>query len=207
MALSHPIEPVLHPVAVRDLRPTQMTLGQREVARKRDAWRARAHRDGGEFLGSHMIPAVTGPGDTLWLIDNHHLLRALDDEGVETVLVSLVAHLGHLPRPRFFSFMDARNWLHPYDAHGRRRDWKELPRHIGKLADDPYRSLAGEVRRAGGYAKSTIPYTEFLWADFLRDHIKPHKLADHFDKALVKALALARSHKARHLPGWAGPEA
>ncbi|MBU6268221.1 MAG: chromosome partitioning protein ParB [Sphingomonadales bacterium] len=206
MAMLHPVEPVLHPVPIRHLRPTQMTVGLREVEAKRAAWRARVARDGGEFLGSHMIPAVTGPGDSLWLIDHHHLLRALDEEGVETVLVSIVARLGHLPKPRFLSFMDARNWLHPYDAEGKRREWKDLPRHIGKLHDDPYRSLAGEVRRAGGFAKSPMPYAEFLWADFLRDHIKPHKLADDFDAALTKALRLARSGKANHLPGFSGPD-
>src|SRR5436305_4773273 len=31
-------------------------------------------------------------------------------------------------------------------------------------SDDPYRSLAGEVRRAGGYAKEATPFSEFLWA-------------------------------------------
>jgi len=206
MAMSHPIEPVLHPIAIKALRPTQMTLGLREVERKRDAWRARAMKDGGEFLGSHMIPAVTGPGETTWLIDNHHLLRALHEEGVEMVLVSLVARLGHLPKKRFLSFMDSHNWLHPYDDEGKRRDWKDLPRHIGKLADDPYRSLAGEVRRAGGYAKTPVPYSEFLWADFLRDRIGRDKLEHDFGKAMAKGLLLARSRKAAHLPGFAGPE-
>jgi len=206
MAMLNRIEPVLHTVAIRDLRPTQMSVGLREVERKRTEWRARATRDGGEFLGAHMIPAVTGPRDTLWLIDHHHLLRALHEEGVEQVLVSLIARLDHLPKPRFHVFMDSRNWLHPYDAEGKRQPFKDIPHHIGKLADDPYRSLAGELRRAGGYAKSPTPYTEFLWADFLRDHVKPHKLAEDFDRALAKAMLLARSQKARHLPGWAGPE-
>src|SRR3974377_1798791 len=34
--------------------------------------------------------------------------------------------------------------------------------------DDPFRSLAGELRRAGGFAKDTTPFSEFLWPDFLR---------------------------------------
>jgi len=72
------------------------------------------------------------------------------------------------------------------------------------MADDPYRSLAGEVRGAGGYAKSQVPYTEFLWADFFRDRIKPDKLKDHFNKALEQAVPMARSQDACYLPGWAG---
>jgi hypothetical protein len=206
MAMTNPIEPIVHPVPIRSLRPTQMTVGLHEVERKRAEWRTRRDRDGGEFLGSHVIPAVIGPGGVYWLIDHHHLARALHEEGIEHVLVSVVARLEHLPKRRFFSFMDCHNWLHPYDEEGKRRDWSDLPRHVGKLVDDPYRSLAGEVRRAGGYAKTQTPYTEFLWADFLRDRIAPHRVKDKFAKAFAKALALARSPAAAHLPGFAGPE-
>lgn len=206
MAMTNPVEPILHPVAIRELRPTQMTVGMREVERKREDWRGRRARDGGEFLGGHMIPAVIGPGKQYWLIDHHHLARALHEEGVEHVLVSVVARLDHLPRKRFYAFLDSHNWLHPYDAQGRRRDWKDLPRHVGKLEDDPYRTLAGEVRQAGGYAKTPTPYTEFLWADFFRDRISAHKVLHKFNKALDRALVLARSHEAEYLPGFAGPE-
>ena len=206
MAMHQPIQPVLHPVAIKDLRPTQMTVGMSEVHRKRTEWQARRARDGGDFLGGHMIPAVLGPGDSWWLIDHHHLALALYAEGVEQVLVSVVAKLHHLPKQRFFTFMESHNWLHLYDADGNRCGVKDLPRHVGKLADDPYRSLAGEVRRAGGYAKSSTPYTEFLWADFFRDRIRSKTVEDKFDKALAKAMALARTHAASYLPGFAGPD-
>jgi hypothetical protein len=127
-------------------------------------------------------------------------------EGVEEVMVSVLARLDDLPKKRFMAFMDAHNWLHPYDEDGKRREFSDLPRHIRDLVDDPYRSLAGEVRRAGGYAKSPTPYTEFLWADFFRDRIKSGKLESDFGDALSHALPLARSQEARHLPGWAGPD-
>ena len=206
MPIGHSIEPILHPIAIKALRPTQMTVGMREVDRKRAAWRERKAEAGGEFLGSHMMPAVLGPGHNFWLIDHHHLARALLDEGVEQVMVSVVAKLSHLPKKRFFAFMDSHHWLHPYDAEGKHRGWDDLPRHVGKMADDPYRSLAGEVRIAGGYAKSEAPYAEFLWADFLRDRIKPEAVDDHFEKALAKALKLARTKPAAYLPGFAGPQ-
>ena len=129
MAMAHPIQPMLHPVRIRDLRPTQMAVGMREVERKRADWRdrARAAVGAGEFLGAHMIPAVIGPGGQPWLVDHHHLALALHLEGVEDVLVSVVARLDHLPKRRFMAFMDAHNWLHPYDAKGVRQDWKDLP--------------------------------------------------------------------------------
>ncbi len=206
MPVGNSLEPILNPIAIKALRPTQMTLGMREVDRKRAAWRERKAHGGEKFLGHHLIPAVLGPGKNYWLIDNHHLARALLDEGVEQVLVSVVAKLSHLPKKRFFAFMDSHNWLHPYDAQGQRCNWDELPRHVGKMPDDPYRSLAGEVRIAGGYAKTETPYSEFLWADFFRDHLAPHKVSEQFEKSLTRALKLSRGKAAAYLPGFAGPQ-
>lgn len=198
-------EPFLRPIEIADLRPTQMTVGYREVARKRGAWRERAAADGPEYLGQHMIPAVIGPKGRHWIIDNHHLARALHDEGVKAVLVRVVADLSTVPGGLFRTFMDNRNWLHPFDAEGRRKPISQIPKHIEDLADDPFRSLAGEIRRAGGYAKEDTPFSEFLWADFLRRHIDADVVARDFESAVEEALLLARRPAASYLPGWAGP--
>jgi hypothetical protein len=201
--MSRHLEPLLHPVAIDHLRPTQMTAGFGEVARKRAALKRMRRRKGGDYLGRHMIPVVIGPKKKFHLIDHHHLALALHQIGVKHVLVSIRADLSRLDRKAFLVFMDNRNWLHPFDAEGRRRDYSDLPRHIEALADDPYRSLAGALRRAGGCAKSHTPYTEFLWADFLRRRIALRGGGD-LDDMLPEALALARSRNADYLPGWAG---
>jgi hypothetical protein len=198
------MEPQLNPVALADLRPTQMTVGLLEVERKRQSWRARVASDGPAFLGTHMIPVVIGPKQVPWMIDNHHLARALSDEGVEHVLVSVVARLDKLDRAAFLTFMDNRNWLHPFDGKGVRRSYDDIPRKLSKMADDPYRSIAGAVRRAGGYAKDLTPYSEFLWADFFRHRIAAKLIDRDMDKAVTKALALSHDQKADHLPGWCG---
>ena len=200
-------EPLLHPVKIVALRPTQMTLGYREVERKRVEWRKRAEDDGPDYLGRHMIPAVLGPGARHYVVDQHHLVRALHDEGVAHVLVSLVADLSKLDKPSFWRFMDKRNWLHPFDAEGKRQPYHALPGKIGDLADDPYRSLAGELRRSGGYSKVETPYSEFLWADFLRRRISRKLVEKDFERAVGKALHLAHDQAARFLPGWCGPTA
>src|SRR5204863_8827612 len=57
-----------------------------------------------------------------WIVDAHHLARALHDEGVEYVLVREIADLSALPGRAFRTFMDSRGWLHPYDPQGRRLD-------------------------------------------------------------------------------------
>ena len=82
--------------------------------------------------------------------------------------MTVIANLSALDADAFWTVMDNRNWMHPFD-HG--RPPLPLPRHsksVTELVDDPFRSLAGELRRAGGFAKDTTPFSEFLWADFLR---------------------------------------
>lgn len=198
------LEPLLHPVEIEQLRPTQITVGFAEVARKRAEWRNRSVADGPDFLGRHMIPAVIGPKQVRYLVDNHHLVRALHEEGVAHVLVNLIADLSGLKKAMFWTFMDNRGWLHPYDDKGRRCTYEDIPKHIGALGDDPYRSLAGSVRRAGGYAKTSTPYSEFLWADFLR-HRVPGRLVERAnEEALGQALDLAHQSDAAYLPGWCG---
>jgi hypothetical protein len=198
-------EPILHPVAIAALRPTQITVGMREVAAKRNELRAKKGKERAEFVGRHMIPVVAGPKGRCYIVDHHHLVRALHEEGVEEVLVTVVADLRQLDREAFWFVLENRNWMHAYDDKGRRCGFEEIPKSVTGLIDDPFRSLAGELRLAGGFAKDTTPYSEFLWADFLRRRIKRKRLERDFDSALREALKLAKSEDAGYLPGWCGP--
>jgi hypothetical protein len=196
-------EPILHPTPLAELRPTQITVGMREVAAKRRDWRRKHGDKAGAFLAEHMV--VLGPGERRYVIDHHHLARALHEEGVVSIATTLVANLSKLDRTAFWVFLDNRGWMHPFDDKGRRRDYDAIPQSIGELVDDPYRSLAGELRRGGGFAKDTTPFSEFLWADFLRRRIDRKEVETHFDRALAEALKLARGEAADYLPGWCGP--
>ena len=198
-------EPRLVPVQIKHLRPTQLTVGLREVAQKREEWRTRAMEDKAEYLGKHLIPVVLGPKGKPYIIDHHHLARALHEEGVEEVATTVVADLSALEPEAFWIYLDNRAWMHLYDAAGERRDPKRLPKHVSEMADDPYRSLSGALRRAGGFAKDTTPFSEFLWADYLRLRVKPDLLHTDPDKALADALSLAKGQEAAYLPGWCGP--
>jgi hypothetical protein len=198
-------EPVLTTVDVVDLRPTQITVGMREVMAKRKLWRETGVKKGRKFLGKHMIPVILGPKARHYIIDHHHLARALHDEGVKDVAVTVIANLTRLDPDAFWVVMDNRSWMHPFDAEGERRHYKDIPKSVMDLVDDPFRSLAGELRRAGGFAKDTTPFSEFLWADFLRRSMKRKLLEADFARALDKALALAKSKDADYLPGWCGP--
>ena len=82
-----------------------------------------------------------------------------------------------------------------------------LSETVADLIDDPFRSLAGALRRAGGCAKETTPFSEFLWADFLRRRMKRKDIERDFEAAVDQALSLARREEADYLPGWCGPSA
>jgi len=201
----HVREPVVQPVAVKSLRPTQITVGMREVDQKRKRWREHKGKKKAAFLGRHMIPVIRGPKDFLYVIDHHHLARALLDEGQKDVVVSVIADLRALDRVTFWSYLDNRAWCHPYDQNGARRGFEDIPDSMSGLRDDPFRSLAGELRRLGGFSKETVPFSEFLWADFFRCRLKRKAIENDFGGTMEKALKLARSSEASYLPGWCGP--
>ncbi len=199
-------EPLLHPVSILSLRPTQMTVGMREVKEKRKRWREhKSKHKQAELLGKHMIPVVLGPDERHYVVDHHHLARALHDEGVKDVLVTIIADLTMVDKAAFWGVLDHHRWAYPYDAKGERHHFKDIPKSVVDLKDDPFRSLAGEIRRAGGYAKDTTPFSEFAWADFLRQKMSRKVVEADFAKAIEKALALAKSPAAIYLPGWCGP--
>ena len=76
---------------------------------------------------------------------------------------------------------------------------------VAELIDDPFRSLAGELRRAGGFAKDTTPFSEFLWADFLRRRVKRETVEADFKHALEKALELAKARRRVTCPAGVVP--
>jgi hypothetical protein len=201
----HIREPVLSPTPILKLRPTQMTLGMREVEEKRKAWRTFDPKKLERFLGSHMVPVILGPDKEPYLTDHHHLARALHDNGVKSVFTTVIADLHQLDEDAFWTVLDFRAWTHPYDGKGRRRAYSDLPKTVAGLQDDPFRSLAGELRHLGGFAKDSTPFSEFLWADFLRRRIRVKAVKRDFKVSLDHALELSKTEEAAYLPGWCAP--
>ena len=71
MALGNDVH--LIPVRLDALRPTQMTVGYREVKAKRRHWKALDKRARKAAIDSHWFPAVLGPGGLYYITDHHHL--------------------------------------------------------------------------------------------------------------------------------------
>src|SRR5207244_12055649 len=99
-------EPMLNPIAIASLRPTQITVGMHEVREKRRRLRKHPSKKIGKFIGSHMVPVIRGPKDRFYVIDHHHLALALHEEGVRDILVSVVSDLSALDVDAFWTVLD-----------------------------------------------------------------------------------------------------
>ena len=204
-----------------EMRPTQVTVGVQEVEAKE--WEILNIEKGHvkEWLAKHPIPAVLSPDGKMYLIDHHHLGLALcrlserysyehphakkGDNPYSECCFTIVKDFSNteLTHDEFFKCMESINMLHPYDENCKKVDPSKIPRHIADLKDDPYRSLAGFVRKAGGYQKSNAPFTEFKWADYFRDQIPEELIKNDIQGAIAKANILIKTDiVCKSLPGY-----
>ncbi|KAI8466400.1 MAG: ParB/Sulfiredoxin [Monoraphidium minutum] len=196
-------------VQVDDLRPTQLAVGMQQVGVKMAKARKKAAKGPAAldaWLRAHPIPVVLGPGQAMYLIDHHHLSRALHELGIKTCYAGVARDFSGLEPEAFWAEMAAARCLWPYDHGGAAVPAEQLaaklPATVAGLQDDPYRSLAALVRKSGGFVKSTKPFSEFMWANFLRPRV-PLALETHADVTnyVGRALSHATSPAAAHLPG------
>lgn len=191
-------------IALSKLRPTQLTVGMMQVKFKRKRLRALEGKPGElvEFILENPIRVVLGPRERAYVIDHHHLGLALIKEHFKTAPMEIEEDFSGLLMVDFWKKMRARKFLHLVSASGKRKDLNALPKDLRELRDDPYRSLAGFVREAGGYAKVRTPFAEFKWADFYRPRISEKLVRTHFHKALARAIGMASNKDAAGLPGY-----
>ena len=194
----------LHEAQLHKLRPTQITIGLIEVAAKRKALEAMHKSEQRDFLAAHPIPAVLGPEERVFITDHHHLARAALESGIETGFFLLEAEMACFDPTLFWHTMREQRWAHPIDEQGHQQPCSAIPKHLAELRDDVYRSLAGFVRSAGGYAKTPTAFAEFVWADFFRHRIVIGPTHADFKHAVDQGFALATSAAARALPGYTG---
>ena len=103
--------------------------------------------------------------------------------------------------------MREKNYVYLYDNQGRGPlEVEKLPKKVTELTDDPYRSLAWEVRNRGGFQKTMAAFAEFQWANFFRKRIEIGRKVKDFEKAVKIGLKISHSVEAKKLPGYT-PEA
>ncbi|WP_183082087.1 ParB-like protein [Paraburkholderia sp. BL23I1N1] len=197
-----------HPMAtitsidIEQLRPLQATVGMLEVDAKRKHLLAMNAKSLKDFLKSAPIPTVIGKRDRHYVIDHHHLARALWDGGIKKAFAMVVDDLSRLSDAKFWDTVIEKRWVHPVDERGILRAISAIPDEVSALTDDPFRSLAAFVRDAGGYIKTPEPFAEFQWADFYRTRIPMWTSESQFKAAVDQGVHLAWSPDARTLPGF-----
>jgi hypothetical protein len=191
---------------ILDLKPTQFAVGMLEVDEKIATVRKFSKKKRRAFLAETPVPVVCSPKGILYVIDHHHFLCVCYHVGIKKVYVNVVHDLSKkkISYRNFWKWMTKNRSAYPYCQFGEGpRDPVYLPRDIRGLADDPYRSLAWYVRKAGGFSNSDRNFAEFKWANFFRSRrLLQLEGVDGMPDALLKASKLAQSPAAKALPGF-----
>lgn len=205
------------------IHPTQCTVGYAEVAVKMEEL-SKYEKNGelAKYLKTKEIPCVLGPDNIIYITDHHHMGLALTILAAEwqennnkknleqnpflkcTFNLLYDFSKSNLPKKEFFKVLDSLQFIHQYDENG--QPGGEIPKRLIDLKNDHYRSLAGFVRKSGGYKKVNKPYLEFEWADFFRKHITIEDIENDMKLAVTKGVQLALSDQAKDLLGWTGLE-
>lgn len=157
------------------LHPTQYAVGFEQVREKVEKIKDLSRKELDNYLLLHTVPVVKGPDNTYYLIDHHHLCCAAFDSGIDKVHIQIVDDWTSFSSDMFWEKMleSGRVWL--FDEVGHQMELhdfvKNLPRTINYLKDDPYRSMAGIIRKMGAYEKDWTPFSEFHVANQLRSRI------------------------------------
>lgn len=196
----------IYDTLTKKMRPTQICVGYQEVSDKKAKISKMNKNQLQKYLKENPLPAVAGPDGRMYLTDHHHLGRALLELGIERSYFVVQHDFSAIPEKKFFDVLQVLELVHPFDENGIKKDYSQIPKILTELKDDPYRSLAGFVRRAGGYRKVDIPYLEFQWADYFRNLIPKAQLKSKkgMKKAVVEGIAFAQAETAQHMLGWVG---
>jgi hypothetical protein len=203
-----------------ELHPTQASVGMEEVRIKANKLKGEMQRRSGSDFLSYLRKhdkvelIVIGPGGNFYITDRHHLARALYDIGETTTYCNIVNNLSDTTPDAFWKYMKDNNEVYLKDHNGNVITPHDLPTSVKDLRNDPFRSLAGEVRESCGLDKDDKgsrgeEYVEFRWADYLRAHwaqtgIAAEDIHTNFDRASKAALRLAARKEAASLPGYTG---
>ena len=178
-------------LAAASVRPTQFILGRQEVRAKTQRFSEMSVSDLQKYTMENPVPCIVGPGGTFYATDHHHLTAAVmasshaDSDKNVVVLVQNTSMAGADSLTDFFVEMVNNGYVWLLDEKGNTVNPVLLPFSVGTLANDPYRSLAYNVRKAGGYDKVSTPYQDFFWSNFFRQHNLIHipgstNVADNF---------------------------
>ncbi len=194
---------------VLDLKPMQIPAGMIEVLEKAKDLRDMKPKEADAWLKERSVPIIEDYKGRKRPVDHHHETRAAWEAAIDDAYThrylddELHARLKNLPREQFYAVARAMGLFYDRDQFGAGpHDPNHLPEDVRSLADDPYRSVAWQVRKRGGYDKSPVPFAEFQWAQYFRARLKTYPTRADFEAAIAEALAIAHAPAAKDLPGY-----
>ncbi|MFG1221684.1 ParB-like protein [Xanthobacter autotrophicus DSM 597] len=191
-------------IDIAALNPTQLTLGLQEVERRAAQMRKLSQRELRALKEDKAVPYVIGPKRRLYIIDHHHLCRALLAVGEETVFLGEArADWSDLDLKAFWHRMETEGLCWPIDVDGNRRPCVKIPAHVSALTDNPWRTLARGVRGMA-YANEDTPFQEFMWGNYYRSFMTTRLLETDIVMAEKLAIKVSLLDEAQDLPGYLG---
>ncbi len=191
-------------VDLATVHPTQFAVGLKEVEQKQAKYHQLPTAEAkAEALRADPGIAVIGPRGEPYLIDHHHLFRALLQEHVARGFVKIADNFADLGVGEFWRLLDSKGLVFPYDENGKGPlPPEKFPTTLAELKDDPYRTLAGLVTARGGFTKETVPFLEFRWAQYFRPLVAIGEGDAGMETAVQAALAISHAPEASQLPGF-----
>jgi hypothetical protein len=194
-------------VKILNLRPTQFAVGMLEVDEKIKEISQYSKKKLKKFVKTNIVPVVRGLDQELYVVDKHHFLTICFQLGIKRVNVDIIKDFNSdsdLTYEEFWTWMFSTRNSYPFCQFGEGpREPFYLPHDVRGLADDPYRSIAWFVRKAGAFENSDKNFAEFQWANFFRSKNLLHKHGKKgLPEALLEAVRLSQSEEARNLPGF-----
>jgi hypothetical protein len=193
-------------VPILSLRPTQFAIGMLEVDEKIAEAKTLSKKDLRRYVKETRVPVVVSPDGELYVVDRHHFLSVCYHMGMKKAYVEVVKDFTgkKMTYTKFWKWMESHRSMYPFCQFGEGpRKALYLPKDIRSLSDDPYRSLAWFVRKAGAFENSDRNFAEFQWANFFRKKgLLDKKGTLGMPEALVEAAKLAQSKEAKGLPGY-----
>ncbi len=193
-------------IGIDALHPTQGGVGQIQVDETQATLAGMSAKQLDKLMKKKEIPVVIAPDGSYWLVDRHHLTKALWQQGVKDARVKVIGRLQD--KANFWSQMQNNHWAWLKDEKGQPLTPEQLPTSIDKLSDYPYRTLAGLLQDAGYFSKQDqVYFVEFAWASWLGQQMawQPVNAANLADR-LAEAKRLACNSKASALPGYPGKQ-
>ncbi|MFI5349108.1 MAG: ParB-like protein [Elusimicrobiota bacterium] len=194
---------------VTKLKPMQIPGGMFEIKDKAVALRDMKKKEADEWLEENSIPHIEDYKDRKRPVDHHHEARAAWEAGFKKVYTHryfddwLHRKIKGLTREEFYAVTRAMGLFYDLDQFGAGpHDPNHLPEDVRGLADDPFRSVAWQVRKRDGYLKSSVPFAEFRWAKFFRARVKTYPSGADFEKSVREAMRIVHDPAAKGLPGY-----